>query len=96
MIPGWCRRCWPGGAGRAGGPGIAAAVDGQVHPQPGRRADPAGPPARADTVGDLLREEGFSLQGNAKTIEGKQHPNRDAQFRYIAAQASEHMAAGSR
>jgi hypothetical protein len=24
----------------------------------------------ADTVGDLLREEGFSLQGNAKTIEG--------------------------
>ena len=50
--------------------------------------------AGADTVGDLLREEGFSLQGNAKTIEGKQHPDRDAQFRYIAAQASEHMAAG--
>src|SRR6516165_53299 len=24
----------------------------------------------ADTVGDLLREEGFSLQGNAKTLEG--------------------------
>src|SRR5437773_2271391 len=24
----------------------------------------------ADTVGDLLRQEGFSLQGNAKTIEG--------------------------
>jgi hypothetical protein len=37
----------------------------------------------ADTVGDLLRAEGFSLQGNAKTIEGKQHPDRDAQFRYI-------------
>ena len=37
----------------------------------------------ADTVGDLLREEGFSLQGNAKTIEGQQHPDRDAQFRYI-------------
>jgi hypothetical protein len=28
----------------------------------------------ADTVGDLLREEGFSLQANAKTIEGRQHP----------------------
>jgi hypothetical protein len=28
----------------------------------------------ADTVGDLLREEGFSLQAGAKTIEGKQHP----------------------
>ena len=32
---------------------------------------------------DLLREEGFSLQGNAKTLEGKQHPDRDAQFRYL-------------
>src|SRR6266571_2635784 len=41
----------------------------------------------ADTVGDLLREEGFSLQGNVKTMEGKQHPDRDAQFRYIAAEA---------
>jgi len=49
----------------------------------------------ADTVGDLLREEGFSIQGNAKTLEGKkQHPDRDAQFRYIAAQAAGHMAAG--
>lgn len=37
----------------------------------------------ADTVSDLLREEGFSLQANAKTIEGTQHPDRDAQFRYI-------------
>jgi hypothetical protein len=37
----------------------------------------------ADTVGDLLRAEGFSLQGNAKTIEGQRHPDRDAQFRYI-------------
>src|SRR5207244_1123160 len=29
----------------------------------------------ADTVGDLLRAEGFSLQGNTKTVEGKQHPD---------------------
>jgi len=48
-----------------------------------------------DTVGALLREEGFSLQASAKTMEGsKQHPDRDAQFGYIAAQAAEHMAAG--
>ena len=47
----------------------------------------------ADTVGDLLREEGFSLQGNAKTVEGKQHPDRDAQFRYINEQVREHLAA---
>ena len=45
----------------------------------------------ADTVGDLLRAEGFSLQGNAKTIEGRQHPDRDAQFRYINEQARAHQ-----
>jgi transposase len=44
----------------------------------------------ADTVGDLLREEGFSLQANAKTIEGTQHPDRDAQFHYINEQARAH------
>ena len=48
----------------------------------------------ADTVGDLLRAEGFSLQGNAKTIEGTRHPDRDAQFRYISEQARGHQAAG--
>ncbi|MER6274306.1 ISAzo13 family transposase [Streptomyces sp900105755] len=48
----------------------------------------------ADTVADLLREEGFSLQANAKTIEGAQHPDRDAQFRYINDRAKDHMGAG--
>jgi len=48
----------------------------------------------ADTVGDLLREEGFSLQGNAKTLQGKQHPDRDAQFRYINEQARAHRDGG--
>src|SRR6201997_4575715 len=48
----------------------------------------------ADTVGDLLREEGFSLQGNAKTIEGRRHPGRDAQFRYISGQVARHLTAG--
>jgi transposase len=45
----------------------------------------------ADTVSDLLREEGFSLQGNAKTIEGKRHPDRPAQFRYINEQVKAHQ-----
>lgn len=36
---------------------------------------------------------GFSLQGNAKTIEGKRHPGWDFQFRYISEQASTHQAA---
>jgi transposase len=45
----------------------------------------------ADTVADLLREQGFSLQANSKTIEGKQHPDRDAQFRYLNEQVKDHQ-----
>jgi len=48
----------------------------------------------AGTVGDLLREEGFSLLGNAKAVEGAQHPDRDAQFRYISEQARAFADAG--
>jgi hypothetical protein len=40
-----------------------------------------GHPVSADTVGRLLKEDGYSLQGNAKTVEGRQHPDRDGQFR---------------
>ena len=36
-----------------------------------------------DTVAKMLKEAGYSLQANRKTREGKQHPDRDAQFRYI-------------
>ncbi|TCO55658.1 ISAzo13 family transposase [Actinocrispum wychmicini] len=49
----------------------------------------------ADTVADLLREEGFSLQANAKTLEGSQHPDRDAQFRYLNEQVKDHQATGN-
>jgi hypothetical protein len=49
----------------------------------------------ASTVADLLREQGFSLQANARTLEGRaQHPDRDAQFRYINEQARAHRDAG--
>ncbi|WP_030941179.1 MULTISPECIES: ISAzo13 family transposase, partial [Streptomyces] len=48
----------------------------------------------ADTVADLLREEGFSLQANAKTVEGGQHADRDAQFRYLNEQVREHRDVG--
>ena len=34
-------------------------------------------------VGRLLKDLGFSLQANAKTREGAQHPDRDAQFQHI-------------
>src|SRR5262249_62320879 len=40
-----------------------------------------------ETVAQLLHQLGYSLQANAKTREGKQHPDRDAQFRYIARQS---------
>ena len=46
------------------------------------------------TAWRLLHQEGFSTQANAKVTEGRRHPDRDAQFRYIAAQAKEHLAAG--
>ena len=46
------------------------------------------------TVHQLLHQQGFSLQANAKTIEGKQHPDRDGQFRYINEQARAHAEAG--
>jgi Rhodopirellula transposase DDE domain len=35
------------------------------------------------TVNRLLHGLGYSLQANRKTIEGKDHPDRDAQFQYI-------------
>jgi hypothetical protein len=50
--------------------------------------------AGADTVAELLREAGFSLQGNAKAIEGRQVPDRDAQFRYLNERVREHRDAG--
>lgn len=34
-------------------------------------------------VGRLLKDMGFSLQANAKTREGSQHPDRNAQFEHI-------------
>lgn len=36
------------------------------------------------TVGNLLSDQGYSLQGNRKTLEGSSHPDRDAQFKFIA------------
>jgi len=35
------------------------------------------------TVARCLREMGYSLQANLKTVEGTEHPDRDQQFRYI-------------
>lgn len=45
-------------------------------------------------VGQLLRDQGFSLQSNRKVEEGGDHPNRDAQFRYINSQVKQALALG--
>ena len=54
----------------------------------------AGHRVGSDTVAKLLGEQGFSLQANAKTVEGGQHPDRDAQFGYLNEQARGHLDAG--
>ena len=48
----------------------------------------------ANTVGRLLCAGGYSLQANRKTIEGKQHPDRDAQFRHISERVKAFQRAG--
>jgi hypothetical protein len=52
----------------------------------------AGHPVSDFVVRRLLRQLGYSLQANAKTTEGAQHPDRDAQFGYLNDQAQAHMA----
>jgi hypothetical protein len=55
----------------------------------------AGHPVSDRTVARMLRAQGFSLQANAKVTEGRQHTDRDAQFRYLNTQVLEHLAAGA-
>jgi Rhodopirellula transposase DDE domain len=45
-------------------------------------------------VGRLLRDMGFSLQANAKTKKGGNHPDRNAQFEHINALVNEFQAEG--
>ena len=42
----------------------------------------------------MLGEDGYSLQGMSRVLEGKQHPDRDAQFRHINAMIAGFTAAG--
>jgi hypothetical protein len=45
-------------------------------------------------VADILHSLKYSLQGTRKTLEGRQHPDRDAQFRHINTLAEEFLASG--
>ena len=49
--------------------------------------------ASSRLVAALLHEMGYSLQGNRKTVEGNQHPDRNAQFEYINARVTHDMRA---
>ncbi|MFI6321633.1 hypothetical protein ACIBG8_29140 [Nonomuraea sp. NPDC050556] len=70
-------------------------MDDPFHAQARRLAvSPRAPRSGIDTVGDLLRQEGLSLQGNAKTLEGVRHPDPDARFRYLNEQNQQYQAAG--
>ncbi|PIP83751.1 MAG: ISAzo13 family transposase [Elusimicrobia bacterium CG_4_9_14_3_um_filter_62_55] len=51
-------------------------------------------PISHEKVAQFLRDMNYSLQGNRKTKEGADHPDRDAQFEYINAQVGHAMAAG--
>jgi len=46
------------------------------------------------TVGRLLKEDGYSLQGNRKTKEGASHPDRNAQFEHINAKVQQFQQRG--
>lgn len=89
-------------------PGLLVALDLLVEPE--SRGDPMAPlrwtlkstrvlsrlghQAGANLVGELLHHLGYSLQANAKVTKGSQHPDRDAQFRYINDTATQHLEAG--
>jgi len=51
-------------------------------------------PVSHEKVAQLLRDQNYSLQSNRKTEEGEDHPDRDAQFRYINAQVKRALATG--
>jgi hypothetical protein len=46
-------------------------------------------------VGQLLNAAGYALQSNRKTEEGSDHPDRDAQFRFISNRVRKALTAGT-
>ena len=52
-----------------------------------------GHPVSHVKVAQLLHDQGYSLQGNRKTEEGADHPDRDAQFRHINTRVKRALAA---
>ena len=61
---------------------LAAALTAQDHP------------VSADVVGRLLKDKGYSLQSTRKRFEGSKHPDRNAQFEYLADKAQAQLDRG--
>ena len=53
-----------------------------------------GHPVTWRTVARCLHDLDYSLQGNRKTLEGAEHPDRDAQFRYLNARVKAFLRTG--
>jgi hypothetical protein len=54
----------------------------------------AGHPCSDSTAWRMLRQMGFTQQSNSRAQEGRQHPERDGQFRHIAARSAEYLESG--
>ncbi len=60
-------------------------MDAQEYNPVGTGVDPPRTSGQPRTVGCLLNDLEYSLQGNRQTLEGSAHPDRNAQFEYINA-----------
>lgn len=69
-------------------------MDDEVHAESGRRVDPDGAPGQSLRGWEDPAGHGYSLQSTRKVLEGRQHPDRDAQFRYINGLVADFLAAG--
>jgi hypothetical protein len=59
-----------------------------------RRLAARGWRCKKDAIARIMHQDGYSLQAMAKVLEGRQHPDRDGQFRHINAMIAAFRAAG--
>ena len=78
------------------GTGVAAAVDDKSTRQLSAALTGRGHRCSDWLVRRLLHDAGYCLQAAAKQIEGTQHPDRDARFRYVNDQCASVVRRGSR
>jgi Rhodopirellula transposase DDE domain len=83
-----------GGARQSRGSRMRVAVDDEIDSQSRRRAHRTGISVTHSVVAKLLAAMGYSLQAARKSAEGSDHPDRDAQFRYLTGLVERFRAAG--